>query len=290
MAERRMCSRKIVHSARFLKMPLSTQALYFHLLISADDDGVVEAFNIMRLAGSTEDELKLLHAKGFVKVLNDELVTYIEDWTEHNLIRADRKIDSIYKNLLLQIVPDVQLIESKPRSDVQKRSQQRAQARRANPELSDSNAINLNGGRPPDGQWADIGQTLDGLVEVSIGKDRLVEVSIVEDKIKEENNGGTSPPKRTRKRSEFIPPTLEEVIAYCEERNNNVDPKRFYDYFDTSDWYDSKGNKVKSWKQKIITWESNNGGSTYSGQKVAVGQNQSSGNIFFDILREEGKM
>jgi hypothetical protein len=57
---------------------------------------------------------------------------------------------------------------------------------------------------------------------------------------------------------EFIPPTLEEIEAYCKSRNNNVDAKRFFDFFDASDWVDSKGNKVRNWKQKVITWESYN--------------------------------
>ena len=57
------------------------------------------------------------------------------------------------------------------------------------------------------------------------------------------------------KRKRFVPPTLEEVEVYCMERKNNVDAKKFYDYFSASDWVDSKGNKVKSWKQKVITWE-----------------------------------
>lgn len=56
----------------------------------------------------------------------------------------------------------------------------------------------------------------------------------------------------------FKKPTLEEVEKYCFERRNNVDPKTFYDYFEAGGWKDSKGNQVKNWKQKIITWESNN--------------------------------
>ena len=60
------------------------------------------------------------------------------------------------------------------------------------------------------------------------------------------------------KRKRFVPPTLEEVKAYCLERKNNVDAQAFYDYFTVSNWIDSKGNKVKNWKQKIITWENNN--------------------------------
>jgi hypothetical protein len=112
-----MVSIKVIDSARFIKMPPSTQALYFHLISRADDDGVVEAFNVMRMTGSTEDDLKLLVHKGFVVVLNEDLVSYITDWLEHNKIRADRKVDSIYKNLLLQILPETKLLEAKERAD-----------------------------------------------------------------------------------------------------------------------------------------------------------------------------
>ena len=51
------------------------------------------------------------------------------------------------------------------------------------------------------------------------------------------------------------PPTLEEVKAYCRERNSTVDPERFYEYFEAGNWVDSKGQRVKHWKQKILTWE-----------------------------------
>lgn len=62
--------------------------------------------------------------------------------------------------------------------------------------------------------------------------------------------------KSNTKKKPFVPPTLEEVEAYCKERNNNVDAKKFFDFFTASDWVDSKGNPVHSWKQKVITWES----------------------------------
>jgi len=103
MAQRRMFSKKVINSAKFLKMPVSTQCLYFHLGLNADDEGVAEAYNIMRIIGATEDDLKILVVKEFVIVLNEDLVTYIVHWNEHNLIRADRMIDSMYKNLLVKI-------------------------------------------------------------------------------------------------------------------------------------------------------------------------------------------
>ena len=53
-------------------------------------------------------------------------------------------------------------------------------------------------------------------------------------------------------------PSLEEVIEYCKERNNNVDPNKFYDYYEVNNWVDNKGNKVRNWKQKVITWEKHN--------------------------------
>ena len=65
--------------------------------------------------------------------------------------------------------------------------------------------------------------------------------------------GGTAarPPKRTR----FVPPSLDEVKAYCRERGSPVDPLRFYEYFDAGGWRDSRGRAVKNWQQRLITWE-----------------------------------
>jgi hypothetical protein len=117
-----MFTQKITNSARFLKMSPSAQSLYFHLGMHADDDGVVEAFTIMQLINAAEDDFKILVAKSFIKPLNDDLVSYILDWREHNTIRADRKIDSRYKDLLVQILPDVELVKAKPRSDVEDNS------------------------------------------------------------------------------------------------------------------------------------------------------------------------
>lgn len=77
------------------------------------------------------------------------------------------------------------------------------------------------------------------------------EIEIEKDKEKDKEVLEGEKPKRKR----FVPPTLDEVKAYCSERKNNVDPQKFFDYFSASDWHDSKGKKVVSWKQKVITWE-----------------------------------
>lgn len=61
--------------------------------------------------------------------------------------------------------------------------------------------------------------------------------------------------ERNTKERKFTPPTLEEVKAYCQERNSPVDAQQFFEYYEVSSWKDSKGNPVKNWKQKLITWE-----------------------------------
>ena len=75
----------------------------------------------------------------------------------------------------------------------------------------------------------------------------------------EENNtsitNNTSINKRKYIKESFKKPTLEEVQEYCKQRGNSVDPKKFIDFYEVNNWTDSKGNKVKNWKQKVITWE-----------------------------------
>ena len=203
-----MISLKIIDSARFIKMPISTQAFYFHLIARADDDGVVEAFNVMRTLGTSEDDLKVLISKGYVEVLNEDLVTFIMDWHEHNLIRSDRKVDSVYKPLLLQIIPDLRLVESTVRADRK-------------------GVVGTSRGRPLDNH---------GTAEDRLGKVRLGKVS--------EESG-----------EKFIPPTLEELKIYHADHNMTFDVQKFFDFFTEGDWYDSKGNKVRNWKQKMITWQ-----------------------------------
>lgn len=141
-------------------MPVSTQCLYFHLGLHADDDGIVEAYTIINSVGASEDDLKVLVAKGFVTVLNDDLVTYITDWAENNKIRSDRKVDSIYRDLLLQVLPDVNIQQKTMRADVRKKL---------------------------DVQWTSNGQPMDGVGKDRIGKDRLVEDRLGKDSIGEDN-------------------------------------------------------------------------------------------------------
>ena len=100
MGNRRMISKTVTQTHRFLRLPLEAQALYFHLIQNCDDDGVVEAFPILRMIGANEDNLGLLVIKQFVKPLNDEMVYFVVDFHEQNTVRKDRYVPSIYKELL----------------------------------------------------------------------------------------------------------------------------------------------------------------------------------------------
>lgn len=108
MAERRMFAKSVIGSARFLRMPPTSRLLYYDLGMQADDDGVVEAFAVMRTTGATEDDLKVLATKEFITVLNEDLVTHITDWRRNNLIKNDRYRPSIYNDLLVRIADGTQ--------------------------------------------------------------------------------------------------------------------------------------------------------------------------------------
>lgn len=109
MAERRMFAKSIIGSARFLRMLPTSRLLYYDLGMQADDDGIVEAFAVMRTTGATEDDLRVLATKGFVTVLNEDLVTHITDWKRNNLIKNDRYHPSVYADLLVKISDGTQL-------------------------------------------------------------------------------------------------------------------------------------------------------------------------------------
>lgn len=91
MAEKRMFARSLIDSDAFLDMPLSAQALYFHLNMRADDDGFVNnPKRITDYVGAASDDLKLLLAKRFIIVFDDSGVIVIRHWRLHNTLRSDR--------------------------------------------------------------------------------------------------------------------------------------------------------------------------------------------------------
>lgn len=81
---------------------------------------------------------------------------------------------------------------------------------------------------------------------ISISKETSIDVS--------ENTMARDPPAT---RSKFVPPTAEEVRAYCAERGNSIDPEHFVEYYRTRGWVLGRGQKMKDWRSAVITWEKN---------------------------------
>lgn len=198
-----MFAKTIIDSDAFLDMPLSSQALYFHLSMRADDEGFVNnPRKIQRMINASDDDLRVLLAKNFIITFESGVIV-IKHWKIHNYIRGDRINATNY------------------------------QEEKALLEIKDNGSYTLC--QTDVSQMSDISQA-----DVSIGKVRLGKVSIGKE--------------RESKSRAFTPPSLDEVRAYCSERNNNVDPQRFIDFYESKGWFVGK-NKMKDWKAAIRTWE-----------------------------------
>lgn len=97
MAERRMFAKTIIDSDAFLDMPLTAQALYFHLSMRADDDGFVNnPKKIQRMIGATDKDCKLLISNKFIITFESGIIV-IKHWKIHNYIRNDRYKETVYQ-------------------------------------------------------------------------------------------------------------------------------------------------------------------------------------------------
>lgn len=213
MAQRRMFSLEVCDTDSFLDLPVSSQALYFHLGLRADDDGFVSnPKKITAMVNCSADDLKLLFVKGFV-IPFESGVCVIRDWKVNNYIQKDRYHETRYLTEKAMLAIESNQSYSLYPSCIQAVSSLDTQARR--------------------------------------GKDSQVKGSIDmgDSQAKTPRERKKSTPKR------FAPPSLDEVRTYCKQRNSSVDAERFFDYFEASGWVDSKGNHVRNWKQKVITWE-----------------------------------
>lgn len=205
MAERRMFAKTIIDSDAFLDMPQTTQLLYFHLSMRADDDGFINnPKSIMRNVRCTEDDMKVLISKKYIIPFESGVVV-IKHWKIHNYIAKDRYQETKYKEEKATLM------------------------------LDENKAYTQN----VHGLYTECIQVVDEMdTQVRIGKDSVVK----------DNNKAPKGAKR------FIPPTVDEVRQYCQERNNNVDAESFVDFYQSKEWYVGK-NKMKDWKASVRTWE-----------------------------------
>ena len=216
MAERRMFAKSIVLSDAFLDMPLGARCLYMTMGMMADDDGFVNnAKTIIRITGATEDDLKVLIAKKFILPFEDGVIV-IKHWRINNYLRNDRYQETKY-------------IEDK-----------------ANLLIDKNGAYTFNDDGIPDG--------IPNNGIPSIGKDSIGKVSIDKDSIDNIKRKDESKDSSKRESQRFVPPTVEEVRAYCLERNNNIDPEAFVDFYESKGWLVGK-TKMKDWKAAVRTWE-----------------------------------
>ena len=187
MAQKRMFDKTITNSDDFLEMPDSSQNLYFHLSMNADDDGFVNNWkSIMRMTGHKEDDLKVLTAKQFI-IPFDSGVIVIKHWRINNYLRNDRYVETKFKDEKSKLMLDDNLVYQ-----------------------MDTNGVH-------------------SIDKNSIDKNRLEYKS-------------------------FKKPTLEEVAAYCLERNNKVNAENFIDFYESKGWMVGK-NKMQNWKACVRTWE-----------------------------------
>ena len=106
MARKRMFDIEIVDTDLFLEMPQSTQNLYFHLGMRADDDGFVSnPKKIIRTIGANDDDLKLLITKKFIIPFETGVIV-IRHWKINNYLRSDRYTETLYKDEKRQLTED----------------------------------------------------------------------------------------------------------------------------------------------------------------------------------------
>ena len=214
MAERRMFAKTIIDSDAFLEMPTTSQLLYFHLAMRADDDGFVnKPKSLMRMVGCKDDDLKLLFVKKFLIPFESGVVV-IKHWKIHNYIRKDTYTETKYK-------------EEKAALELDENSAYR---------LAESSLLQLRD------------ETVTSpSTQVRLGKDSIGKVSVGKESIEDE----ASPDSRSKR---FVPPTVDEVRAYCQDRQNGIDPQRFIDHYTSNGWMVGR-TKMKDWQAAVRTWE-----------------------------------
>ena len=252
MAEKRMFTRKITDSDPFAEMPLSAQALYFHLNLHADDDGFINApKKISRSIGATEEDLKILIAKRYLLVFDSGVVA-VKHWFMHNALKKDRYNKTQYKDERAQLA----IKSNKAYTEAHKVSNSETERGQTVSDLETVDGQNVSDLEP----------------QYSIDKNSIDKISIDEYSI-----GETAP----KKHGSFC------NVILSDEEFEQLQLKFPADYQkrieNLSSYIASTGKKYDSHYATIINWASK------KAETKASGQNKSkSGNPFFDLLNQEG--
>lgn len=227
MADRRMFSTKIVESDAFYDLMPTAQALYLHLCMAADDDGFINnPRSVVRGMGCHNSHLEELIKKRFLIELPSGIVC-IKHWRINNYIQKDRYKETVYTE-------EKRLVY-----------------------IKENGAYTLNPDHCIQGTDDPVSKVPDTLYTDSVSKvsDPMdTQNSIDKDRLGKDSIGKDSKEKG-REVNTFTPPTLSELQAYCHERNNDVDPEHFLDYYEARGWILSNGKKCRDWKACVRTWE-----------------------------------
>jgi len=218
-----MFSLDVIETDGFCDLSMTAQCLYFHLGLRADDDGFVSnPRTIMRMFGFSGDDMKLLCAKGFV-IPFESGVCVITHWKQHNYVRSDR-----YKPTL------------------------HAAEKRALTTGENGEYLAL----PTTGIPNDIPTVGERDTQVRLGKGSIGKDNIPPNPLPGEVQQAAlvcvddDQPKRKR----FVAPTVEQVLAYCQERGNDIDPSSFVDPYSAKGWKVGSS-PMKDWKVCVRTWK-----------------------------------
>ena len=251
MAERRMFSKSVIDSDMLLDMPLSAQALYFHLSMRADDDGFVNnPKKIQRMVGASDDDCKILVAKKFIIPFESGIVV-IRHWKIHNYIQKDRYKETVYLDEKAQI-------------------------------STDRTGAYVSEPCPTCIQPVSKVETQVSIGQVSIGKKSIDKDS------RGETAENPPPAPASSGKKKFIPPTLDEVAAYCNERHNHISPSAFIDYYEARGWKYGTGKPMVNWKAAVRTWEQKEKGRTHTqGEQQKKATEEVNARIFEELFGGE---
>ena len=220
MGKKRMFSLSVTDTDKFLEMPTSTQALYFHLSMHADDDGFVSNPKaIQRIVGASPDDLKILESKQYIIVFGTGVIV-IRHWRINNYLRGDRYTPTTFT-------------EEKSKLEIEENGSYQLSGIPSGVPVVDHVVYQTATNGIPVVDHVVYQTATNGIP--SIDKYSIDKNSIDKDRGK---------------------PTLEELKAYCKERKNNVDPEKFFDYYSSNGWKVGK-NPMKDWKAAVRTWERN---------------------------------
>ena len=219
-----MMSKSVIDTDMFIDMPASTQCLYFHMLLRADDDGFLRnAKTIMRTVGASPDDVKLLIAKQYL-IPFDTGIMAIKHWRIHNYIKKDR-----YKPTDCE---EIKLLEVNEKGEYVLAEPVRNQVG------SNMEPVRNQVGSNMEPQVRDRDR-------LEIGKDRDSRES--SGKRSSANNSTTAVQK-------FKKPTLAELKAYIAENGYTFPAEAFMDYYESNGWKVGR-NPMKSWQAACRTWQ-----------------------------------